>query len=328
MDTSKTSDIVTLNKDVEQYVLNSSGVTFVHSSDMHAVPNVWNRMVEYVNHYADKISFVLHTGDYCGGSQKVYYDMYAQSPCTRPIYNCVGNHDCYNGGERWELAEKNIAHDLLFNHTDDWNVVFFDCRYSMSYYVDIEEIRLIVLDDYYDIWETRVWLRKLLRDALEKGLHVITSQHEATGYINDTYHSKFQTYRDLNGECRRYELERVRYDFDHRGRVLYEDVIGEFISLGGKYVVNLAGHDHADEFGLTDAGILNLIVENGTSWDGISDIQRIPGERSEDCFNVMSVDTEKGIFIVVRIGANTDRAGRVKNMMVFDYVNKRIVTEC
>lgn len=328
MPNSETNSIVELNKETEKYIQNASGITFVHASDMHAMPKLWDRMVEYVNYYSDKISFIVHTGDYCGGSQKVYADMYMGKKCLRPIYNCVGNHDCFGGGEVWGLAEKSTAHKLLFNHTEDWNAVFFDCEYSMSYYKDIDGIRLIVLDDYYDIWETRAWLRGILREALEKGLHVITAQHEPTGYINDTFRSRYQTYRDCNAEFRRYELERTRYDYDHRGRVLYGDVIEEFISLGGNYVINLAGHDHVDEFGLNDRGILNIVVENGTSWDGISDISRVPGERSEDCFNVMSVDTEKHEFTVVRIGANTDKSGRTKQMMVFDYQNKRILTEC
>lgn len=62
---------------------------FVHCSDSHTVAEPWSRMVEYVNHYKDYISFVLHTGDYCGGSREQYVDFYGTcAPCRRPIYNC------------------------------------------------------------------------------------------------------------------------------------------------------------------------------------------------------------------------------------------------
>lgn len=319
--------IIELNKDIEKYVLNASGITFVHFSDIHAMPDLWNRMVEYINHYADILSFALHTGDYCGASQKVYADLYNGQPCLRPIYNCVGNHDCYSGEGAWLLNEKETAYRLLFNHTAAWDVTFFDCSYSMSYYKDFGPLRLIVLDDYYDTWPTRVWLRNILKEACLSGLHVITAQHEPTGYLHNTYSSIFHTLDDYVSKQRLYELKRTTYDFDHRGRVLYEDVIAEFISYGGQYICNLAGHDHVDQFGLTDKGILNIAIQNATSWDLLGDTVRTAGEKSEDCFNIMSIDTDKGLFTLVRVGANTDKHGRVRNRMVFDYLNKKLLSE-
>ena len=320
-------DIIPLNKDVEKYILKTSGITFVHFSDVHARHDLWDRIVEYANHYQDNIDFLLHTGDYCGGSQKVYSDMYSGKKSAKTIYNCIGNHDCYDGGEKWLLSEKSIPYSLLFNHQEEWDANFSDCPYSMSYYKDFDNLRLIVLDDYYHIWETRSWLRELLADALKKNMHVITAQHEPTGYIENTYNSSFQTVDDYNTIFRNYELKRVNYDFDHRCRVLYEDVIKEFISLGGKYVCNLAGHDHVDQFGLTQEGVLNVTVQNATSWDALGDTVRIKGEKSEDCFNVMSIDTKKEYFVLIRVGANTDKHNRVKNIMIFDYLNKKILME-
>jgi hypothetical protein len=253
--------------------------------------------------------------------------MYEGKKCLRKIYNCVGNHDCYSGEGAWLLSDKEPVYKLLFNHLDDWDVTFSDCANSMSYYRDLDGIRLIVLDDYYDTWKTRVWLRNLLKEAYDSDLHVITAQHEPTGYVNNTYGSLFHTLDDYTSRFRQYELNRTAYDFDHRGRVLYEDIIEEFISYGGKYVCNLAGHDHVDQFGNTDRGVLNVVIQNGTSWDVLGDTARVAGEKSEDCFNVISVDREKGQFTMIRIGANTDRHGRVKNRMVFDYVNQKIMEQ-
>ena len=73
--------------------------------------------------------------------------------------------------------------------------------------------------------------------------------------------------------------------------------------------------------------VLNVVVQNATSWDGLGDTDRVKGERSEDCFNVMSVDTEEGVFTLTRVGACTDRHGRTKKMLKFDYLNKRILAE-
>ncbi len=319
--------IIEWNRHKEQALLAATGVTFVHFSDIHAMPQLWDRIMTYVNHYAAHIDFVLHTGDYCGGSQKQYKDLYAGVPCLRPVYNCVGNHDCYTGHGPWVLNEKSVAHDLLFSHTEGWNATFFDCEHPMSYYVDRGNLRLIVLDDYYHTWQTRPWLRALLREALDRGLHVITAQHEPTGYISDSFGASFQTLDDCNARFRAYELKRTAYDFDHRCRVLYEDVIEEFISLGGRYVCNLAGHDHVDQFGLTARGVLNVTVQNATSWDALGDTDRAVGTASEDCFNVVSVDTDRGTLRLLRIGADTDRQGRRKGLLLFDYVNQRILKD-
>ncbi len=319
--------IVELNKDVEKYVLDAKGITFVHFSDIHAMENLWDRITEYINHYSDVICFGLHTGDFCGGSQKIYADMYSSKKCVRPIYNCVGNHDCFSGEGEWLLGKKEITYRLLFSHTDGWDATFFECEHSMSYYKDFKKLRLSLLDDYYDTWQTRAWLRGVLKDAFAKGMHVVTAQHEPTHYITNAVTSGFQTLDDYNTKFRQYELDRTAYDFDHRCRVLYEDVITEFISYGGIFVCNLAGHDHVDQLGFTDSGVLNAVVQNATSWDGLGDTERVIGEKSEDCFNVVSVDTDSGCFTLIRVGAGTDRHGRTKKTIKFDYVNKKIMKE-
>ena len=106
-----TDNIIELNKESEQFVLQAGKersrmnfgkvfgdkympLTFVHASDMHAVTDNWNRMVEYVNYYKDYIGFFLHTGDYCGGDQTVYKDLYAEGDkCEKIIYQTNGNHE-------------------------------------------------------------------------------------------------------------------------------------------------------------------------------------------------------------------------------------------
>ena len=135
--------IIEQNKDMETFVVQGTAtrvrffgdkyqpLQFVHLSDAHAVPELWERMVEYVNYYCDFISFALHTGDYCGGSQQSYVDFYKKcSPCVRPILNCVGNHDTYKTCEILE-SDKKTVHGMLFPKTDDWSVTFMEGECSM-----------------------------------------------------------------------------------------------------------------------------------------------------------------------------------------------------
>ena len=343
----KEDSIILLNKDVEQFVIQATNtrskiyfgeyfndkfkpISFVHSADMHNVLSVWNRMVEYVNYYKDYISFILHTGDYCGGSQKLYTDFYKDGlKCVHPIYNCVGNHDCYDGNGKWELAPKKTTYNLLFNDISCWDVNFHNVENSMSYYKDFAEsnLRLIVLDDYYDVDSARIWLKQLLDDANQKGIHVITAQHELTGYVTNTLGLKYNTLDDYIGYSKRYESQRTEYAFDQVNRLLFEDIIAEFISQGGKFICNLAGHEHVDWFGYTDKGVLNVCVANGTNWDLISDMKRVDGTKTMDCFNVVAVDVSLGLLKIIRVGASVDHYMRKKTAICYDYINKKVISE-
>lgn len=339
-------NIIELNKDVESFVIQAGRqrsshnfkelfgdkavpLTFVHASDMHNVPDLWNRMVEYINYYSEYISFAVHTGDYCGGNQLYYTDMYAEcTECIHPIYNCPGNHDCVGADNNWSIpAKKETVHNLLYNHTKNWDVNFMECEHSMSYYKDFPEsnIRLIVLDLYYDIWKARRWLAGLLEEAYKNGLHVITAMHEPTDYIEESFGVKFHSIDDYRAVYEKYERDRATLSFDHRDRVTFEDIIAEFIKKGGNYVCNLAGHDHHDAFGLTNRGVLNVVVENGTSGDKLGDSRRVKGTKSYDCFNVVGVDTDLGLLKLIRVGNNVDHYMREKRALCFDYINKKVI---
>lgn len=333
-----TDDIIELNRDVEPFIIQGSAtrapafkrqdpekfpekykvLQFVHTADMHNQPELWDRMVKYINHYSEYIAFGIHTGDYCGGWQDSYTDFYVKcTKCVRPIYNCVGNHDTVRKAEdggSWD-NDKKSAHDLLFNHKDEWNATFCPADNSMTYYIDYEEsnIRIIVLDLYYDIEIQIKWLCETLDDAMAKGISVITAMHEPSGPMNNSFGVTFHTINDYEGLVGRREQQP------------FEPIIADFISAGGKYICNLAGHDHHDSFGFSDSGVLNVIVESGTCWDGWCDGKRIKGTRTYDAFNVMSVDVNLGILKLVRVGDNVDNYLRIKRTLCYDYVNKKII---
>ena len=329
----QTDSIIALNRDVEPFVIQASAtrseffkskfndpfkpLTFVHLSDVHFVLEAWNRMVEYVNHYHEFIQFAIHTGDYCGNSQAVYSDCYGEGdPCVRPILNCVGNHDTIKTKFETERQPKETTHALLFNHTEDWNVTFLDCPHSMSYHKDFDDsnVRLIVLDLYYDLELQQKWLQELLDEAKEKGLCVITAMHQPTAEVRDTYGVTFHTPNDYETLC------------GAHAPIVFEAQIAKFIQSGGCHVCNLAGHLHHDRFGLTDAGVLNVCVPCATNWEKWCDGKRVKGTRTFDCFNVVSIDANLGHLKLVRIGDNVDHHLRVKRALCFDYKNRRVIS--
>ena len=330
---SLTDNIIELNRDMEPYIVQGSAtrpvpfknkfgdkfkpLQFVHLSDVHAVLDLWNRMVEFVNHYRDYIDFAIHTGDYCGNNQQLYADFYNYgTQCDRPIYNCVGNHDTVIT-PKWIGNTKESTYNLLFApmNDDSRNVSFLECDYSMTYYKDFPDsnVRIIVLDLYYDIEIQCQWLKTVLEDAKEKGLCVITAMHEPTGEVNDTFGVTFHTKNDYQSVAGK-----------HR-QVPFEPIIADFINQGGCYICNLAGHDHHDSFGMTDAGVLNTVVPSATNWDGWCDGKRIRGTRTYDCFNAVSIDANLGLLKIARIGCNTDNFFRSQRALCYDYINKKVI---
>lgn len=320
---------IELNKDVESFLIQGSAsrsrffrdtfvpLQFIHLSDAHAVPEMWDRMVEYVNHYCDFLSFALHTGDYCGGSQEAYADFYNDcTPCVKPIFNCVGNHDTLKArGDRDGSCPKKEVHELLFNRTENWDVTFMEGEASMTYYKDFPEsnLRLIVLDCYYDKEQQIAWLEERLKEARERGIHVITASHEISHPIVRKADVTFQTLTDFESAG------------GNRARRPFDEVIARFKDEGGIHVIHLAGHEHSDMFGQTERGVLNCAVECATSWNGWCDGKRVRGTKTYDCFNVVSVDANLHILKLVRIGDNADHYLRIKRTLCYDYLHQKVI---
>ncbi len=316
--------ILELNRDVEPFVIQATAaetpfmrrrkyepLTFVHFSDIHAVPELWNRVVAYINHYKDYIAFGLHTGDYCCDNQDQWYDLYATGvPCVRPILNCVGNHDTIQGPQ-WEKMPKAEAWKRLFLHRENWGVRFLNCPHSMSYYRDFPDsnLRLIVLDQYYDLELQLEWLKTLLEDAEQKGLWVMTAMHEPSAEVahpvGATFHTltKFGTLSDSP----------------------FEAVLVAYIARGGRFICNFCGHEHHDLFGYTAGGVLNVAVECATDWAGWCDGKRVRGTKTYDCFNVVTIDPDLHLLKLVRVGNNADYYLRKKQVLCYDYQNRRVV---
>lgn len=319
--------VAELNRDVESFVIQASAartkffedpfvpLQFVHFADVHYETELWDRLVEYMNEYSDVIEFALHTGDYCKGSQAAYRDLYNLCrPSIRPIFNCVGNHDAIETKEILS-SPKRVTHSLLFNKTDDWDVTFMEGDFSMTYYKDFgkNNIRLVVLDGYYDREQQVEWLKNVLSDARERGYHVITATHEATAPITEPLDVTFNTRDDF--------IER----FGDTQIFPFDGIIAEFKQNGGKHICHLGGHYHHDRFGYTAQGVLNVMVECATDWPFWCDGKRVRGTRTYDCFNVVSVDVNQNLLKLVRVGNNCDHYLRQKSVLCYDYQEKKVI---
>ena len=320
--------VTQLNADTESLIIQAASgrsqffkdghfpLQFVHLSDIHNQKELWNRMAEYVNGHPS-ISFALHTGDYCGNSQMNYEDFYTKcTPCSVPILNCTGNHDFCPSAKERDNASPESVHKLLFNHTENWDVAFMDGEYSMAYCKDIPDsnIRLIVLNCYSDIEQQAEWLAGQLAEAKALGYHVITAAHESTARISCPADVTFRTADD-------YESLGMK----KRTPMPFDRIIAEFKKNGGTHVCHLCGHEHTDRFGHTDSGILNIVIECATDWAGWCDGARIRGDRSYDCFNVVTVNTDVHVLKLIRVGRDRDHYLRKKKALCYDYLENKII---
>ena len=323
------NDIVTLNKDVEPFVIQANEglgqmftdktkpLVFTHFSDVHTRQELWDRIMEYNNHYSDYLDFSIHTGDYCGANQDGYIDLYSNgTKCNVTVYNCVGNHDTYLTDN--STADKKVTHDLLFNHTDGWtNVKFMNIANSMTYYKDFpdKKIRLIVLDYYYDKNDQCTWLNEKLTEAKTNGYHVVTCMHEMTNVIMNKLETNFQT------------IDKFELLGGNKNSISkFDKVIGDWIKTGGVHVANFAGHEHSDFIGYTENGVLNICVQAATDNTIWTDGKRVKNTKTWDCFNVVSVETSTGTLKLIRIGNNSDHYLREKKVLSYNYIDKKIIT--
>lgn len=294
---------------------------FVHTADMHGLQDPWNRMIRFTNYYKDYLSFAIHTGDFSGTAAD-WNDVCARAiPCDRPILQSTGNHDRADAQKIAGDGAKALVHSHIFNHTEDWDVTYMDCDYPMAYYKDFPEsnIRLIVLDLYFDVDEQIKWLTTLLNRSKEEGVSVMTATHQPTANIVEFPDTTFTTAIDWSQVYKDYQGD---YPIVHTD---FEEPIADFIDAGGDYICHLSGHHHRPYFGYTERGVLNLSVGVGNPWGNWNDSKRVFDSEAYDSFNVVSVDVNTHLLRIIRIGNDLDYYLRRQSLLTYDYKNKKVI---
>lgn len=292
-----------------------SVLKFLHFTDIHGDQLAWNRIIEYANkHKSDYIDFLIHTGDYTPSYQSDYVPLYEKGLQPElPFYNVIGNHDVYTDKEN--MSNKENTYEMFFENMSNLDVTFMQGDYSMTYYKDFvsSNVRLVVIDNYYDLEAQATWLTDVLMDAKNKGYHVITAMHQLSHRITQKLDTGFQTkfpFEDYGG---------------NHSTTIFDTIIGEFINDGGIHVCNLVGHEHSDMIGYTSSGVLNISVEGAAANSQWCDGNRVIMTKTFDSFNNVFINANIGYFTLVRIGNNVDPYGRQRNVLTYDYINKEIV---
>lgn len=297
-------------------------ITLLQFSDVHGDGKSLQRIVEFANYYNKDIDTILHTGDTVSSQYSDGIAFFAAVSGSNKILNCVGNHDAYDGTD-WQAHAGADCYNMIFApNIASWGVNYTsgNCYYYKDYAE--QKLRLIVLDEnLVDTSAEITWLQGLLTEANTLGYAVICASHSYMGggtKIKITKDNKIVSF--------------ARYDKKIAGMYSFTDAcdaIDSFISAGGKFVCWLVGHAHCTNF-CTSALYPNqpqVMCDTASTARGCADVARVIGTNSEDSFNLISIDTNVGMFRLVKVGANYDKYMRERKCLCYDYINRVVVSD-
>lgn len=310
---------------------------FLHFSDIHGNATSLSRIEDYYAKYSQYITDVINTGDTCADNPNdIDMESFFTGSATK-FLTVIGNHDASTGGGHPDTAPYEplsaIYAEFIAPFVANWGVTQPEnaatdgyCYYYKDYAASM--LRLIVLDEFHYDEAQDTWLADTLADAISNQYHVLMATHSANGV--------------LVNRCTNFT------DFANGGGFQYGGKIGSatlnaveqvdsFIRNGGTLVAWLYGHAHYDNVGYhvisktvddTDVAVHQLRICCSTANPakaGNYGVARVVGTKSQDCFNIVSVDTNRGYIRVFRVGADYDMLLKHRGGFSIDYINHEVV---
>lgn len=313
----------------------------LHCSDIHnnnvgesgtgadGVSNM-NRIAAFYNNYKRNgssgfIDDAIHTGDSVYSTAGGNFPWTADSDIAQ-ILNVIGNHDL-DGTSDWSW----LYNKFFAPYIESWGVTVPDdaaesgkCYYYKDYTTN--KVRLITLMSWGWLGSTSAtnayhaaqdtWFQGVLEDARTKGLTVVCARHNAPQRLDLIEGCSFNSWEyATHGDAGGATADRYAVSVD------------AFIQAGGDFACWICGHTHFDLVGTLQSypDQLCIIVENASCWSYYDADRRVTGTLSQDCFNVMSIDTYCKRVNVMRIGSNFASALQHKGAFSYDYKNKKLL---
>ena len=334
-------------------------LVLMHFSDIHGDADRLKRIVEFKEHYSEYIDDAIHTGD----ATEIYFDYYNGSYTlddksfawwansgANSILNIMGDHDSMGGspslsggikgGGSLAYSQKKVCSRFITPFESEWGLTNHPSN-ATYWYKDYTNcgVRLVALDNIHyretlqladggttnvypldneptDNGEQLAWFVETLADAKNQGLSVIVATHSP--YKQDPIQCTFMSLDGRYYNSVNLPLELVQ-------------AVQSFIDNGGKFVSWITGELHVDVFANVQGYPKQLLIsidtatgvrENGQMW---SFNNKPDNTLAMDCFNLVSVDVDKGYIRLHRIGSMYDRQGREIVGLVYDYVNQTLI---
>ena len=287
--------------------------TFIHFSDIHGDSENLKRIVDFRNHYNSYINDSIHTGDTTLNTYSDGVEFWNNIAGSEKIINIVGNHDTavvgsYNGANGFTSQD---IYSLLMGNISSWGVVYEEGKNYFYKDIPSSNLRIIFLD--YIFWDNVQieWLEGLLESAKENGLSVLIFNH---------------TCPSTSFECIESSFTSLQWKPEYNTNEGAISAVDAFIESGGSFVGWFVGHSHFDYIcKIGSKNQLVVVVDTSKCNEGYSDARREKNERSQDLFNLVSVDVSSKTIRIKRIGSNTDRWGRSKNTICVNYSTGEVV---
>ena len=288
-------------------------LTLLHFADIHNDVNNLCRVMEFAGHYKEYLNDVLLTGDIAGGDWCVWKKAMMTVPGFTSVLKTLGNHDVakWNGQKR--NATPKESYDRYFAGVEKWGVVQpggTNPEGLCYWYKDYPKsgVRLIGLDCMHYNKAQQSWFVATLEDARIKGFAVVAAQHYPPAEEKDSVGLPNCPFDSLQRESLGNSLPRAVAAVD------------DFQKAGGEFVCWLGGHTHTDFCGtVRGKKQLYIIVGTAKKFELWCDSRRVAGEKSQDMFNVMSIDTYRKHIRVFRVGAEWNRFLQHRVSMCIDY---------
>lgn len=308
-----------LNLTWRSYLNQPEVLTLAHLSDYHGD----GQELEYIY---DKWASVMGLADdwICTGDlvAERFSDPFVYYPTTdnlmaKSTMLVIGNHDALadTSGYDWtDLASESQQYNKFFAPTiANWNVLHSGTNTYYYKDYDLNNIRLIVLNDMLESADMIAQLYWLENTALNTNLSVVIAKH----YIPRT---------PVKIDC---SFSAIDYTAAGNGEDAIADKVQQFINNGGKFICYLTGHSHYDYISYLsqypDQLVLTMDATGRQACNDWSDMMRYDDEISRDLFNMVQFDTSSSIVKITRCGANYDRYLRLKDTITINYNTKQII---
>lgn len=305
----------------------TQGITpfvFAHFSDLHADATNLARIIEYCNEYTNYIDEIIHTGDSVSTRGSEAFEWWANVSGSQGILNLIGNHDATSADDTSFIAggygKVNCYNKFIAPFVSNWGVIqptdaaANGYNYYYKDYADAK-VRIIALDCMY--WDSaqNSWLQSVLADAKTNSLAVICFSHYSGGRVT-SFGNPWTT---------------LQYD-DISMTINAEApaTIQSFIDGGGEFVAWFSGHTHYDFMGTLDnyPQQIDITIDTASRFAGptnYSDIARVTGQKNQDLFNIVGVDTFRKLIKIYRVGADRDSWMRHKGCITIDYSTRQVL---
>jgi len=302
--------------------------TFVmcHFSDIHGSRENGERLFEFLDNYKSDLDCIFCSGDVVSDTYHDDFSYWGELD-TKDVMFCIGNHDSTR--EDGTVPAKECFERYLSPYVEGWDVVRpSTCQDEKCYYYKDYEafgLRLVFLDSIHFDEEQKEWMNAVLEECLGNGLSVICICHFPPGKITHSGNC-FDSYN----YCSWMEdgsFAKPIWDFGAAAA----PVVNSFIERGGKFVTWLFGHIHIDICGYVKdfpnqfcVGVAETLWRDNYTGT-FSDIERKYGEKSQDLFNIVGVNTVDKTICLLRVGADFTRENTERFKLKWNYANNEQV---